>query len=136
MITLQEFINRHNVIMFCSRTDSNPNMLWDEKWNATAHHYRCVLRCGKRTLTTPFSQGSAHTKEPTLAEVLGCLASDAAGFANAQSFEDWCSEYGYDTDSRKAERTFKIVKREAAKLRKLLGSDAAYETLLWDTEQL
>lgn len=66
------------------------------------------------------------------AEVLN--ASDAAGVENATSFEDWCEEYGYDTDSRCAERTFKACKHATERLKNFLGNDL-YETLLWKIER-
>lgn len=34
------------------------------------------------------------------------------------TFEDFCSEYGYDTDSRKAEEVYRAVVKEYAKVRK------------------
>ncbi len=65
---------------------------------------------------------------PTAADVLDCLASDCSGMDSGTTFEDWCSEYGYDTDSRKAEQTFLAVKAEAAQLREFLGD--AFSDLL------
>jgi len=72
---------------------------------------------------------------PDAAHVLDCLASDASSYENAQSFEDWASEFGYDTDSRKAERIYRIVKRQAEQLKRTLG-DEAYQELLWNTKRL
>jgi hypothetical protein len=79
--------------------------------------------------------GPALIGTPKLADVLDCLASDAAGFENAQSFEDWAAEYGYDTDSRKAEKVYRTVERQAKQLRRVLG-DEGYNALLWDIERL
>lgn len=76
-----------------------------------------------------FSQGSAHTEAPTLADVLDCLASDASSYANAGSFEEWAGVLGYDPDSRSSLRIFNTVKRQAEQLKRLLGADA-YEQLL------
>lgn len=87
------------------------------------HPYKVTLRYQGRRLTVPFFMGSAHTSEPTAADVLSCLCSDAAGIENAASFDDWCAEYGYDTDSRKAERTYKACEAIATKVRRLLGED-------------
>lgn len=42
--------------------------------------------------------------DPPLADVLWCLIRD--GEACNMTFEDWCGEYGYDSDSRTAERTY------------------------------
>lgn len=55
-----------------------------------------------------FGQSIASgAKEPTMYDVLSCLEKYAH-----PTFEDFCSEYGYDTDSRTAERTYKAVQRE------------------------
>ena len=132
METLRHFIETNGIKAVVDYADSNPNMANDE-WSRTARHFKVVLRCQGRQLTTHFSQGSAHTQEPTAADVLDCLASDSAGIENARSFEDWCGEYGYDTDSRKAERIFKVCERQAESLKRLLNGQ--YETLLWNVER-
>lgn len=44
---------------------------------------------------------------PTLYDVLSCLTK-----YNPYTFEDFCSEYGYDIDSRKAYKTFEAVREE------------------------
>jgi len=99
-------------------------------------HWLCTLKCGKDRMTVYFSQGYAHNgKAPTLESVLDCLASDAAGYDNAQSLEDWASEYGYSEDSRKAEKIYRTVGEQADKLKALLGP-SAYAALLYDTERL
>jgi hypothetical protein len=87
-------------------------------------------------MTLTFSKGIGHHgAEPTVTEVLGCLASDASGVENAGGdFEEWCSEYGYDTDSRTAERIFKACQHQANRLKSFLG-DEAFEQLLWHTER-
>jgi hypothetical protein len=128
---MQDFITGAGITMTSKPADNNPNM--DN--SAAMHHWRCTLKAGRSRWTVPFSMGSALLHEPTSAEVLDCLASDASGYENAHSFEDWCSDYGYDTDSRKAERTYRVLGQQAHKLKKLLGG-SAYETLLWNTERL
>lgn len=72
---------------------------------------------------------------PRLADVLDCLASDANGYDNSRNFEDWASDYGYDTDSRKAEATYRIVAEQAKGLRYFLG-DNAYRELIEDVDRL
>jgi hypothetical protein len=125
-MTIQAFIKSAGIRMSAERTDRNPSM--DD--SARMDHWRVTLRCGRSRMSTVFSMGYGRNgAEPKLSEVLDCLASDAASFDNAQSFEDWASDYGYDTDSRKAERTYLAVQKGAVKLRKFLG-DSAYETLM------
>lgn len=73
--------------------------------------------------------------EPDLPGVLDCLASDSQGYEWAGSFEDWAAEYGYDTDSRKAEATYRHVGEQARALRHLLGLDD-YRLLIEEVERL
>lgn len=128
----RQFVVKHRVGFSAELTDRNPNM---DGMPEGSTHWRCTLRKANRRLTVYFSQGPAISKEPEAAEVLDCLASDAVGIENARTFEEWCGEYGYDTDSRKAERTFKACETQAAGLRRILGEEA-YKALLWGTERL
>jgi hypothetical protein len=144
--TISEFIAANQITMACERTDANPNMSESRDMD----HWKCLIQrygqrrrnhgkpgstTGKSRMTLTFSQGYGHKgAEPKLADVLDCLASDAAGAENAQDFEEWCSEYGYDPDSRKAEKTYNTVEHQAARLKTFLGDDL-YNELLWNTER-
>lgn len=59
---------------------------------------------------------------PDLVDVLGCLLSDASALDHS-SFEDWANEFGYDTDSRKAARTYNACVQTGVELREILGID-------------
>lgn len=48
-----------------------------------------------------------YPKEPTVYDVLTCL--EKCGY---ESFEDFCGCYGYDTDSRRAEKIYKACVEE------------------------
>jgi hypothetical protein len=130
-ITLQQFITKHNIKFECCLAYSRPDGLMS---NAGESHYRCSIRQGRYSFRLYFSMGIALRHAPTLIDVLDCLASDAAGYENAQSFEEWASEYGYDADSRSAEKIYRVVNRQAEQLKRVIGTDA-YEELLWNTER-
>ena len=134
-ITLDQFITEQQLVMSVRPVKRNPHMQGEQM----PRNFECTIEFEGRgyhePLTVYFSQGSAHKKPPTLAEVLDCLASDASGVDNAQSFEEWASEYGYDTDSRKAEKTYNICRQQAQELKALLDRDA-YDQLLYETERL
>lgn len=111
--------------MTATRTDSNPYMENSDRMD----HWRCTLRYKGRSMTVTFSKGEGHHgAEPTIDEVLECLVEDARSWERSTSFEEWAGEYGYNTDSRKAERTYRAVKREAEGLRRLLGTE--YDAIL------
>ena len=55
---------------------------------------------------------------PTAYDLLACLQKSDPG-----SFENFCPEFGYDSDSRTAERTYKAVKEEFQGLERLFTDD-------------
>lgn len=132
MQKIEDFVNVHKIKIKVESISSNPFFV---DGRDDMDHYRVILRIGRRQFTTYFSKGYGHSgKEPTTEEVLDCMASDASGYENARSFEDWCGEYGYDEDSRKAETIFNNVAKQSTKLKNFLG-EKAYNNLLWDTER-
>lgn len=62
-------------------------------------------------------------KAPTAYDILACLTK-----YDCESFENFCSEYGYDTDSRTAEKNYKNVCKEYAGVQSL-WNDAEIEEL-------
>lgn len=128
---MKRFVKKNKIGISVEWVDENKNA---PDWK-DANHFKVTLRHAGKQLTTYFSQGYGISGEPTAESVLNALASDSAGVENARSFEDWAYEYGYDIDSRKAEKLYKVCERQADKLKKFLGDDL-YEALLWDTERL
>ena len=59
-------------------------------------------------------QGTGITDDPGAATVLDSLRLDAR--LGQESFEDFCGELGYDTDSRKAYATWEECREHARKL--------------------
>ena len=127
-MTLQQFIDRHNLTLTATRTDRNPDMSYFD-----GDHWKVTLKRPGHRMTLVFSKGYGHRGEaPTCEEVLDTLRSDL--FYMDCSFEDFCSEVGFDPDSRKAERTFKALVRQNTKLHKFLGEDLFTELLNCEEE--
>lgn len=129
-MTLNEYITKHGFGFSSRMVDERKDGLM----NDSSRHFRCRISNGRRSFGFYFSQGSAHTENPTLADVLNCMADDSAGYENARQFETWATDYGYDADSRQAEKVFRAVKRQAEQLKRTIGQDA-YGELLWNTDR-
>lgn len=130
-MNVKQFCNKHKIKARSEWADSNPHMADSQNMN----HFKVTLKTAGRQMTLYFSQGYGISGEPTAADVLDCLASDAASVENSREFEEWASDLGYDPDSRKAEKIYKTIIKQAERLKKFLGNDL-YKTLLWDTEGL
>lgn len=73
----------------------------------------------------PMFWGSGLGKKlppPSIADVLASLSLDAS-VLDEGGFENWAASLGYDTDSRKAEATYRACLEIALKLRGALGED-------------
>lgn len=117
--TLPHFVARLKITAKADMVDSGPVPGHDD-WQAD--HYKVTLRYARRQLTTMFYQGYGHHgKYPKATDVLSALISDARSYYDAEGFDDWCAELGYDSDSRKAERIYKTCAREAKRLQRFLG---------------
>jgi len=62
---------------------------------------------------------------PDPVEILHCIAMD--GRAVDQTFEDWACEFGYDPDSRKAEKIYKACIDNGRKLALILSPELIEE---------
>ena len=79
-------------------------------WNDATKRWVFKLRLsrGRKSYTFDFGQSiAAGDKEPTMYDVLTCLQKYEIG-----TFEEFCGDFGYDEDSRSAEKTYKAVSKE------------------------
>ena len=81
--------------------------------------YKITLSRNGKRYSFNFGQSIAGAGEiPTAYDVLSCLQKYDVG-----SFEDFCGDFGYDTDSKKAEKTYKAVCKEYESLCRLYSDD-------------
>lgn len=120
---LEKLCRRHNIRIDSELVDSSP--LMGDSMPIGSTHWKVRLTrtvlARQRQLTTFFSQGPAYHSEPNVADVLHALISDAR--AGEETFEDFCADFGYDTDSRRAEQTWKTCSRMTPKIKRFLGDE-------------
>lgn len=85
-----------------------------------ANDWKVTLRFKGRRLTTDF-YGGELVENPNAADVLSSLILDAR--IGEEDFEDYCANFGVDSDSRSAYATWKACRDGAAKLHRFLGED-------------
>ena len=90
-------------------------------------HYYCTLKKNKNTYAFYYTKGYGFKGEPpTISEILETFIEDT-GPVGYKDFEEWANEYGYDTDSLKALRIYKAIKRQNAHVSRVLGEDLLKE---------
>ena len=103
-----------------------------DKWQRELEPYTVQLRYKRRRFTFPFWTGSGWQRDPQTVDAAGAILSEAVGYENATCFEDWAADYGYDTDSREAERIYRAIGRIHSNVKRLLGGD--FEALIYTNE--
>jgi hypothetical protein len=100
------------------RLEANYGEARGEGFEGAYHNWRVTLKYRGRQLTTDFF-GGAMVTDPSAADVLSSLLMDAR--VGEETFEDFCSDFGYEPDSRDAHKTWQACTRMAPRVRRLLG---------------
>jgi hypothetical protein len=88
-------------------------------WNGAVNNWRVTLKRKGKRMSVDF-YGGAGVTNPSAADVLSSLCLDANCGA---SFEDFCSECGYNQDSIQALKTYRASLVIERKLKSFLGED-------------
>ena len=72
---------------------------------------------------------------PQLDGVVASLIMDGSAFFDSPAFYDWCADYGYDTDSREAEKTFFACRQIGAALSAAFTVDELAALREWGADQ-
>lgn len=116
-----EFILEAMGVTFAAAQVSQRPDVFNSGWHAGATHWRVLIQRGNQEMTAHYSMGSAHKGEPVDADVFHCLLSDSDGIEGT-NFETWAHEFGYDSDSRKAERIFNACEQTLTDLQRLFSA--------------
>jgi len=128
---IKDFASSLQLKMDVNYADSNPSMS-NDSWQA--NHYKLTIkrkfklngnhldtRYGFKQMSTFFSQGIGIKGEPSIPGVLECLQTDCQ--SAEYGFDEFCDEFGYDKDSRKAFKTYRACGKIKGKLHKFFGAD-------------
>lgn len=86
--------------------------------------YRIRLQVGRKSHTMTFGQSivaSNRNEDPSAYDVLSCLCK-----ADPGTFEDFCADMGFDTDSIRARDSYRAVQKEWKALERLYTEDQRY----------
>ena len=116
----QDFANKHSIKLKCKHLKFGKHFAGDTD---NRHIFKCTLIRLNKQYTFKFGQSiAAGNTPPTMYDVLTCLEK-----YEVETFEDFCSSYGYDTDSRTAEKIYKAVVKEYKGMLRVCGTDVLEE---------
>jgi hypothetical protein len=83
------------------------------------HIFKVKIAKNGRSFSVNFGQSiKEDAKEPSNYDILACLQKNEVG-----TFENFCGDFGYGEDSRKAEKIYKAVCKEFANMQKLFSDE-------------
>lgn len=91
--------------------DANAPEWAKQQWNVTLRH-------GRRRMSFPY-YGGGMASDPTADDVVECIALD--DYATGSTFQEWCDEFGYDSDSRRAEALYRSAAKLGARWRRFIA---------------
>lgn len=126
-----KFLNKYNLTINIQKAIPQKSPIWMQKETDPKAHginYWITISENKtdgKSYSFDF-WGSLHDKEkgqtPRRYDILACL--DVWDY---DSFSDFANEFGYDEDSRTAERIYEAIKQQNKELKKLLPIEAIEE---------
>ena len=104
---------------------------WAESKERQNNHFTVTFKRGDKKLSFDFfgSQNDYRNgkQEIDAYSVLACCSSD---YYCPETVEDFCGEFGYDEDSRKAEKLHKACLKQSKKLQAFFSGEEMVENLM------
>jgi hypothetical protein len=101
----------------------NKKAEWSKE-NFNNHMVKVTNRDTQQSITFEFWASISNPKLKTEYDILNafhCFVSDT--IAGSYTFEEFCSEFGYNSDSRQAEKIYRKCKKQLEKLKKIYDGD-------------
>lgn len=118
----------NNIKLSLTRADYTEEDYKDD-WKKTANKYKAKIIYNKKSMTIVFYTGSGWKKDPVLDDILGSILQDITYLD--YGFEDFANEMGYDPDSRKAEKIYKEIQKQAKKINRIFSKEEQEELLVY-----
>lgn len=113
----QKFLEKTGTEFSCEFLRHGP--FFNDDKNTERDIYEITLKRGSRVWSFEFGQSVKNSElgiGPTVYDVLACLTK-----WNPGSFEEFCADYGYDTDSINAKRIYDAVVQEWLQVSKMFN---------------
>jgi hypothetical protein len=106
------------------RHRAHPNKVTD--WQAKANCYRVTLNYEGRSYSLYFYQGTGITRDPSVSDLIACLASDYSILTSCDTLKCFGDCMGWDENTAD---TYRAIKRQSARYSKLIGNPATLELI-------
>ena len=119
----EQFLERYGIRFAVAFVDTSCPPFCNDSKHIHGQKYRVTLI--RKGLHIQFHfwnswNDAQSNRPPSEYDVLACASSD---IHCPSDFGDFCAEYGYDTDSRRAEQTFKRCRAQSERLQRIFDTE-------------
>jgi hypothetical protein len=122
--TMSELLNELGVTMLITGRDCHPAKVTE--WQAKANCYRVRLTRDGRYWSLYYYMGKGIKGEPTASDVISCLSNDASYLESCSDLKCFGDCIGWNSETA---NTYRAIKRQSARLTKLIGDASALERI-------
>ena len=121
----EKFLTDNNLNFRATLASTQTCPPWDDDKHVHGYKYRITISRKGESGRLAFDfwnsfSDSQNGKDPTAYDALSCIRSDAY---TPEDFSEFCSEYGYDEDSRKAHKIFKLADKFGRRIRAFFSDE-------------
>lgn len=126
----ESILNNDDVEFYVGVTDVM-NLTDEEKdlWSHSHQKYSCSIECNEKEFTVDYYSSSWPRDDNILYSVV--MDAEAGGY---ETFEEFCDNYGYSSDSIKAMKTYQACKDMRQTLLDTVGEDIFNELILCEKD--
>lgn len=114
-----DFLSKTQTTMSVAHTLENNCPTWDNEKHIHGNEYKITFKRGKKSASIKFWNSYQDILDgdipPSAYDVLANIANGQ--YDDLLTFDQWCDDYGYNSDSRKAFRTYQLCVKQAIKLK-------------------
>jgi hypothetical protein len=122
-----DFLTKHG-IAFSFKLANTKRPSWDN--GRKCNHFVVTLKKGNRRVSFDFFDSTSNFEKGVIVldaySVLACCSSE---LHCPDTFEEFCGDFGYETDSWNAYNTFKALRKMSKKLQKFFDNEQMREDL-------
>ena len=106
------------------RHKAHPNKVTD--WQAKANCYRVTLSYEGRTFSLFFYQGTGITRDPSVSDLVACLANDLSILNSCDTLKCFGDCMGWNSETA---NTYRAIKRQSYRYSKLIGDPVTLQLI-------
>ena len=106
------------------RHREHPNKV--NEWQIKANCYRVTLSYQGRTYSLYYYQGKGITRDPSVSDVIACLANDLSILNGCETLKCFGECMGWNSETA---NTYRAIKRESARYSKLIGDPVTLQRI-------